>query len=176
MGHKQTVTRHGKYRTNGQWHTVSLFADVFPDPEGRADCPYWLETNKDNDDRPVMRDFFVAYEDLTGHKVAMKLLGSQAHWDHLRNLKWFKEISDRWIVEVKASIRQKALDKITELMAGDGTLALSAAKVLLQETSTPDTKAKAGRPKKEAVQGEVKRLAKQAFEDDADFNRINKLN
>lgn len=165
------------FRSTGAlgWQTSSLFADVHDDKEIAANAPFWLERDKTGNGRPVFRTWFLHLEDLSGNKLATKLLGSQQHWDLMYSRSpWFKEAVDRWCHELKATLRSRAMDKVMEIMKDGGPTGLSAAKFVVSELRT-EQKPVRGRPSKEEVKGNLKHLTASFAETEQDFERISAI-
>lgn len=159
--------------------TVSLFADVQADsydneyPEDER--PLWLEYNEKGDDRPVFREVYLEKMELSGAAAAVQLFGCTEQLDHLlRRSAWFRAAFERMQKELKDRLVAAAQQKIFEIMMSEDSpsSALSAAKYIHSSMNpTGDTR---GRPSKAEVKGKLKDLAKAAYEDDADFDRITK--
>lgn len=126
------------------------------------------------DDKPGLinaRKSFVHLGDPTGYKWAMTYLGDWAHWKQLEKCKWFKEALDVWREELKIKVQSEAIDIIKAVSESDDKQALVAARYLAEygwDKKGPGR----GRPSKAEVQGELKKAAEAATDEDADLKRI----
>lgn len=130
-------------------------------------------------DRPGLINFrkeYIADEDETGYKTAVRLLEGFHHFEYfMKTCKWFREAKEEWDRELKAKLRARALD-VVKALAEDKEAKhserLAAAKTLLSETKDVSDKTKRGRPTKAEVEGELKREASVSKEMQEDLERI----
>lgn len=116
---------------------------------------------------------YVKLRDPTGYKVAMKLLGDYHHWIALNACTWFKAAREMWDEELDQILKEEAFRKIRELMVdGQPAQQLAAAKYLANAEHRREAKASKGRPSKEAIEKETRRVAAVERELADDFRRI----
>lgn len=174
-----SIDRWDKFRAKGTvgWRTVSLFADVEICPD-KDEAPFWLNRNKDGDDRPCFRDWFLHLRDMSGNQLALKFLGNQEHWDvMIQKSPWFKEAVQKWRTELAAQLKEEATRKILEIMEdGSHSQALAAAKFLyssMEDYEDEDSKpVKRGRPSKEEVKGNLREMSAREQQTEDDLARI----
>lgn len=171
-----------QFRSTGTlgYLSSSLFADVCK-PDQRLDAPFWLNENRsktpETDNRPVFRDIFLEYRDPTGYKLAREYLGSIEHWNRLiKHCFWFRDALSEWNTELEAMIHSESVQTMMEI-ANDETHRgrLQAAKWLAEKgyKTKPESSLKSvGRPTKEQVAGEIKKIARQSTEEEDDRVRI----
>ena len=164
-----------KFRSGiGKWLTRALFADVCIKIGSDVDpntCPFWLTDNMLDDKRPVLRELFIATDDMTGFKLAQKYLGGWQHFQTLLKCKWFEAEFKKWTDELFVLQQSIALEKVREIAEGDGASALAASKYIAnREWDKPQTTR--GRPTKEEISGELKRQAEARTSKNDDYNRM----
>ncbi len=116
---------------------------------------------------------YVKYRDPTGYKVATKLLGDYQHWIALNACTWFKAAREMWDEELDQILKEEAFRKIRELMVdGQPAQQLAAAKYLANAEHRREAKGGKGRPSKEAIEKETRRVAAVERELADDFQRI----
>jgi hypothetical protein len=126
-------------------------------------------------------DRYVALEDPTGWKISMELLdGDYKHWQALMKCSWFREAKEVWDEALNAKLQTRGLDVIQEIARGDSeevtpAIRLQAAKFLATKGYLPPKeKSPRGRPSKEEVEGELKRVAELHTTVSEDLARIGK--
>ena len=154
-----------------RYRTQSLFWEYNADRKEFE--PLW--TCKDEDHKsgkyPSLKHLYIAMNDPTEYSFAMKYFGSYEHWKVLCSREWFKPIVEAWRDELELKMKSEALVTIREISDDkDDSRALQAARYLADKGWLD--KATKGRPTKESVQGETKRLAHKASELDEDATRI----
>ena len=108
------------------------------------------------------RERYVALGDPTGYKLTQELLfGNYRHWQELMKAKWFLDAKKEWDEELDAKLKAEGLDKIRETAKSDDKQALVAAKYLANKEYRDKTGPRRGRPSKEEVQGELKRMSEE---------------
>lgn len=155
---------------NGGWLTQSLFWEKWSQlaPVNRHCNPVFSFRP-----RPGMIDCkstFVEVGDPTGYKWAMLYLESYDHWLALLERKWFSDEVAEWQNELNAKIKANALQRINDISSCENAAtALAAAKYLAERGWE---KSSAGRPSKERLAGELKKLTQDAEDTNQDFNRL----
>ena len=166
-----------KFRAgNNNLKTRSLFADGEKAGPGGWETDYsgalyWLYSK--DDERPFMKDEFLKLKDPTGVKFANKFFEDWEHLQYLLKAKWFRECWDSWQSELKATLKQEALEVIKTIMTEGSTQSFAAAKFIATSEYEQEGKtSKRGRPSKEEVQGELKNALKAATQTEEDYNRM----
>lgn len=112
--------------------------------------------------------------DITEYNFAMKVFGSWAHWKKLLDCGWFTPYIERWREELELKMKASALANIMD--DAKDTLSktkVSSNKYLLEKGWEPkDAKSKVGRPSKDAIKKEAKKLHQQQSDLEDDFNRL----
>ena len=120
------------------------------------------------------RRSFVHEGDPTGYKWALKYLDSYRQFERLLESSWFKEAFDQWVRELNMKNRADAIKKIKEIAdKGNDTQSLQASKYLAEVGW--DKQTGRGRPSKEELKGELKRLADLSQQTTEDLERIGGL-
>lgn len=114
---------------------------------------------------------FLEEADLTEYKAAMRLVGDWVEWNRLkRGSSVFRQLVDAWKEEVKQKMLSDAQTRIVELMQNESpTVSLSAAKWLAEQRMEGNGK---GRPSKEAIEAQEKKLANAARITEEEFSRV----
>lgn len=166
-----------RHTTNGKYMTRSLFEDV--DRHDNLSPPFFLSQKPKGDSRKCFRELFLFYEDETGYKVAVETLGSYDHWENLMKLDWFQEEVDRWKLELRQRLRDRAFQKILTLVEDRETpaaTAIAAAKWVVDKMDKETSPKKRGRPSKVEIEGNVKRAIKEDQDTLDDLERISSVN
>lgn len=172
MEKNKTLTAPPYRASTGNWYTGALFYEkclhqthvmrtinpvfsLFEDRPGLINC----------------QTTFVELRDPSGYKWAMKYLGDFRHWERLYALDWFKDAVETWRQNLRLKLQSEALEKIQEIASGDSAQALAAAKYIAEEgwKSAPSTR---GRPSKDEVDRNMKRLTQDAKVRNEDAERI----
>lgn len=120
------------------------------------------------------RRSFVHEGDPTGYLWALKYLDSYKHFERLLESTWFKEAFDQWVRELNMKNRSDAIKKIKQIAdEGNDTQSLQASKYLAEVGW--DKQTGRGRPSKEELKGELKRLATLSEQTNEDLERIGGL-
>jgi hypothetical protein len=150
--------------------TAALFLEA-PGEKG-ADVKFSL--HNDVEGLINARRSFVHEGDPTGYAWALKYLDSYRHFERLLESTWFKEAFDQWVRELNMKNRADAIQKIKQIAdEGNDTQALQASKYLAE--AGWDKQAARGRPSKEELKGELKRLANLSEQTNEDLERIGGL-
>ena len=120
------------------------------------------------------RRSFVYEGDPTGYLWALKYLDSYKHFERLLESTWFKDAFDQWVRELNMKNRADAIKKIKDIaQSGNDTQSLQASKYLAEVGWEKQTGR--GRPSKEELKGELKRLADLSQQTTDDLERIGGL-
>lgn len=155
---------------NGAWLSVALFYEMSRDlPQERR----IMEPVFSFEERPGYvwcRKTFVELMDVTGYEWAMKYLNSWEHFERLLQSDWFFSEYQKWCDEVKANLKAAALKRISVISATSENEAQAlAASRYLAEGGWERTR---GRPSKNELKGEMKRLVEKVSHTDEDMQRI----
>lgn len=113
---------------------------------------------------------YVELEDLTGYKAAIKLVGDWEEWQRLfRISSKLRVYLDQWNEEIKIKIKSRAINNVLSLSERQDSVGLSAAKWISEEGWD---KRRAGRPTKDSVRAERKRLAQEANTTTEELERV----
>lgn len=155
---------------SGQFYTRQLFWEESIQIEAekkRIEPPFCLHESKHG--LISFRDKYVELGDPTGYKITQELLGGNyRHWQELLKCKWFVAAKKEWDVELDAKLASEGLDKIRETAQSDDKQALVAARYLANKEYREKVKTTRGRPSKDELSGELKRMSaeeKAIFED-----------
>jgi hypothetical protein len=119
------------------------------------------------------RKVFLETKDIYEYQAAIKLVGSWAEWNRLkRDSKLFQDSLAEWIVELKAILRSESFAHIVELSQKDNAQALAASRWLIEEVMEKPNGKKRGRPTKQAVAQEARRIAQSSKEEEEELKRI----
>ena len=172
-----TTNLTSKFRAgNNNLKTRSLFADGdIAVPGGwqtdYTDALYWLYSK--GDERPWLKEEFLKLKDPTGVKFANKFFEDWDHFQYMLRSQWFQDCYKSWQQELRATLKQEALEVIKTIMMEGSTQSFAAAKfIATSEYDEEGKSAKRGRPSKEEVQGELKKAAKALSQTEEDYNRM----
>ena len=159
---------------NGHWRTESLFVEMNRH-EHKYPSIYSIKDDG-NGDYPSLYRLFLDEMDPTEYGFAEKYLGGWQHWEHLQSLEWFKPIVDRWRAELAKRIQHHLATEAQKIVADPNSsqsAKLRAMKfIAAAEYEPPPHSGGKGRPSKEEVKGELKRMAKTISDFDTDFERL----
>lgn len=159
---------------NNQLLTTSLFYEPWLEQADAAkaqDVKPVFSLHIDRDGLICARRTFVEERDPTGVKWANKYLEGPMHLSRLMGSKWFREAYDEWIAELDQVLISEAVDKIRQIASSSSPAAFQAAKFVAMQ-GWKGNKAKRGRPTKEEVAGELRRVAEALSVVDEDHARI----
>lgn len=154
--------------SQGRFRTLSLFREHKHDsyPAFFTLKPY------DHDGQPSLYKKYMAIADPTEYQVAIQLFGSWAHWQQLTSTKWFMEYLHDWREELKIKLDSERFHEMVKNVA-DPKTTVAATKWLADRYGTGETAAsKRGRPSKEEIANNVKRLTREQHDLDGDAKRI----
>jgi hypothetical protein len=153
--------------SNGVYYAGSLFREE-RSSTAELNCPEVFSLYGDFPGLINCRRTFVELGDPTGYQWAIKYLVDWAHWNKLIKYTWFRGAYDVWLAELKTKLQSEAIQRLQEIAASGSSQATAAAKYIAtfdwEKTST-----KRGRPSKQELSTELKRVAAivEAEEDDA---------
>lgn len=157
----------------GRLRTQSLFQE-FKDPGYPA---YFTLRERDYTDQDgnlyvSLRRIYLESEDPTEYRFAQRAFGSWRHWTRIRNLQWFRPHLKEWREELDARLRSAGVQALSALARGEKPEINAAAARYLADGNYLPKAGKRGRPSREEVQGERKRIAASDQELEDDFERI----
>jgi len=117
------------------------------------------------------RATFLEENDPTGYKWAIKHLKSVDHLSKLLTCPWFAREYKDWVDEIKYKLKAEAVQRLIEIASGDSPQALQASKYLAAAEWDKATYSR-GRPSKEEMTGELKRLVSTMTTEEEDAERI----
>lgn len=117
-----------------------------------------------------IRQLYLSHSDPTEYQFAVDVVGSWDHWKMLRGRTFLKPLVEEWREQLKLKIESEAFQAARKVAAtGDGVLALQASKWL---HSAVQPKSGKGRPSKEQIALEAKRLASEQRDEKEDSSRV----
>ena len=164
-----TLTKKFK-NANGLYYTKALFLEQAHTNQDRDLILYTLH-DEDYKGYPSFYRLYMEVSDPTEYQFATQYLDGWGHWEDLCLCPWFKTYIERWRRELEVRIRSQALSRISSAASSsDNKSRIPANKYLLSGEWLP--KGRAGRPTKEMVQKETKRLAEVSRQIDEDLLRV----
>ena len=113
---------------------------------------------------------FMSTLDPTEYKFAIKHVGSWELWQTMLKIPRIKIQVDKWRRELDVKIRSEALARILEASQGETRDALGANRYLLEANFLG--KEKVGRPSKEAIATEAKKIVARNEQVEEDYKRL----
>lgn len=127
-------------------------------------------------DKPGYINFgrhYINSGDPTGYTTSKELLGDYAVWQSLLGCHWFNAAKEVWDRELDAKLQSEGFQAIRKLALSDKeAVALAASKYLSDKLYRKDHVSGKGRPKKEDVAREAKKMAVTESDLAADLKRI----
>lgn len=156
---------------NGGWMTQSLFWDKWVNlTDDNRYCKPVFTFDVDRKGLINCKATFIEVGDPTGYEWAMKYLESYDHWLYLMKRDWFAIEAASWKDELLVKIKSTAIKRIQELSTGpNAATALAAAKYVAEQAWDKNSP---GRPTKEKVTGEMKRLTRDVEQTNEDMARL----
>ena len=157
---------------NNKFRTESLFYEM-----GRKGAtglePVFTLKERDHKGYLSIRRKYLEIADPTEYKFAQKMFRSWDHWKTLTNSKFFKPHLESMREELRSKLASDRYFEILETaQSSKGTATgVSASKWISEQFGEPEEKkSKRGRPSKQEIENERKRLAREAedFSDDAE--------
>ena len=156
----------------GRYRTESLFAETTKAYESYP--PEFTLSDKDRtrNGAPLisLKRLYMEHSDPTEYSFAMDVFGSWEHWVKLQKCKWFQPYLTKWRTDLETKIVSDAIRSIQVIARADGSKSqLTAAKWLAERQFA---KGKKGRPSKEDIARETKRILEHTEEIDEDADRL----
>ncbi len=164
----QTPGRDRLIDSVGRFRTQSLFREMSHQGDDH-DPIFTLKENDPQGKLPSLHRLYMEVADPTEYDFAMLAFGSWRHFTHLSKLQWFAEYLDRYREELEIKLRSAA---IKDLLLHARTKGGTPAAKFLSEAGWKPKKHGRGRPSKEEVEGERRRLAQIDAEVGADAQRL----
>lgn len=140
----------------GVWNTRKLFREF-----AGIGAPYCL-TEYDKDGSTSLKRLYLECADITEYEFAKRYLGGMSHWLALCECKWFKVHLYDWRKELELKIRSEALKRVIQEGRSGGKSAFSANRFIVERgyltKEEKQAQPKRGRPSKEEIKNEAKRL------------------
>ena len=163
--------------TSGARLTRGLFYECYEDS---SQAVYTLKTR----DHPVgdkiylsLYLLYMAEEDPTEFVFAEKYLVDHEHWLMISTGVWFKPHLEKWRRELDLKIKSQALKRIINTAKLGGRDALQANRYLIEKGwENKQTTYSRGRPSKDEIKKEARRLSEEETRLTEDFNRLNTNN
>jgi len=116
---------------------------------------------------------YVELADPTGVKITDQLLnGDYTHWTVMNNCKWFIAAKELWDKELDARLKAEAMDNLKEIMKEGMPAQRLAASKYIANQEYRKTQSNRGRPSKQEVEKETKKMAEEERTILEDYNRI----
>lgn len=161
--------KHFRNPNGGRRYLQGLFFETSLDKETVL---YTLK-EQDHLGYPSLRRLYLEAKDPTEYTFACSHLESWSHWVELSSAEWFKPFCEEWRQELDTLLRSQAVRKVIEISLSDSHPAtFSANKYLLEALGKPTGASKRGRPSKDEVKAELKRLATAEAEIQDDAKRL----
>lgn len=139
----------------------------------KASVIYTLK-DRDHEGYKSLYRLYMEYDDPTEYSFAIACLDSYDHWTVLCQCSWFKPYISRWRKELEVRAKAKALLAIKALADDpEAKEHYQASKYMLTGGWKDKTSGRgAGRPSKEDVQREARRIAQDHQNIEDDFQRV----
>lgn len=109
---------------------------------------------------PSLYKLYIQMADITEYNFANTYLESYQHWDALCGEEFFKPVVARWRKELELKVKSGALlEIIAQSASDDPRKRLEAAKYLYEKVGIAGNKSTRGRPSKDEVTKEAKKMA-----------------
>lgn len=156
---------------NGRFLTEALFYETSRDRN--AYSPLFTLKAEEHQGLPSLKQIYLQYRDPTEYTFAMGVLGSWQHWELLCELSWFAPFVEEWRKELAVLLQSEAAAAALGVLSDAGAPAatkMQAARYVAEQGWKP--KATKGRPKKEDIEKETKRIAETRATWEDDYQRI----
>ena len=142
--------------------------------ETLADKSTVIYTLKDRDHEgfPSLYRLYMETNDPTEWRFAMKYLDGWDHWERLCESPWFKPYIERWRRELQLRVASESLARIMAESKTNSRDSFTANRYLLERGWEPKDSKKAGRPSKDSIRAEAKRMASETTQVSDDFQRL----
>lgn len=148
------------------WETRAQYPD--------SDSIKYTLKDVDHNGYPSLYRLYMEMEDTTEWEFAQTYLEDYQHWMRLCEAQWFKPHVTRWRHELQAKLRARALRAIKSVANADDKDSYAANKYLLDKGyATPEPpKSKRGRPSKDQVDQEIKKIVSEEKQVKYDYERL----
>ena len=174
---RDTVNR---YRTKTlflETNTLEVYGD------GTIVKPIFTTEDFDKEDYLSFKRLYVEIGDPTEYRQAKILLGSVEHWDTLKKCDWFTPLITACRKELSNKLESEAFERIMKegLVAKESGTRLQAFKTILREVQMINEQgsgkaaSKRGRPSKEEIDGNLKKLSEEERRVQKDYERIGQI-
>lgn len=150
----------------GRYRTVSLFSE-FP-TEGYSPI-YTLSYQSSS--LPSLPQLYLSISDPTEYEFAQAAFGSWEQWEKICGNKLLSTYIEKWRAELAVKLKSEALIKLKANAEKGDTGALK----YLANEEYKKQKAVRGRPSKEEVEGEKKRMARESGDIESHYDRMLKV-
>ena len=154
-----------------RFRTMSLFKETIQAPT-KVRYNYVFTLSTEDKDVPSLHRLFVEMEDPTEYEFAIEHLGSWPHWLALKQCEWFKPHYEQMRNELEIRLRSKAIKILADIANAGTPASAQAAKWLAEGTWNKEQTKRKGRPSKDDISNELKRLAKAESEVNEDAMRL----
>ena len=146
--------------SRGRVRTKSLFREESYGSKGKYQA-YFTLNDESYDNYINVREKYLAIGDPTEYRVAIALLGSWKHWQHLRALPWFEERRIQWARELEVKLTSDQIHRMRNFAQNKDSTGYQATKWLAEQPWISKAQ-KRGRPS----EAEKKELLKSAVAED----------
>lgn len=156
---------------NGRFLTEALFYETSRDRT--AYPPLFTLKPDEHQGLPSLKQIYLQHKDPTEYTFAMNVFGSWQHWELLTGLSWFGPHVEEWRKELAVLLQAEAAAAALGVLSDPEATAstkMQAARYIADQGWKP--KASKGRPKKEDVTKEARRIAETNSHWESDFKRI----
>ncbi len=115
---------------------------------------------------------YMEIQDPTEYQVAIQLFGSWDHWQALQKGKWFREHLVGWREELKIKLESQRYHEMVKNLDDPRNTAQATKWLADRYGLAPKKLAKRGRPSKEEVASNLRRITQATDETDEDAKRI----
>lgn len=129
--------------------------------------------NQDHKGFPSLYALYMSEMDPTEYRFAIRYLEGWEHWKQLTACTWFMPFADKWREELQLKLSSEALFRIMTEAKADRKEAFAANKYLLEKGWVPKGQAdKVGRPSKEAIRDQARKMVQDNTRIFDDWKRI----
>lgn len=157
------------HNASGKFLTRNLFYET---AVATKDQVLYTLKEHDHEGYPSLYRLYLEMEDITEYEFANKYFYNYRHWKEISESNWFKVYINRWREELDLKMKARALQDIIKTAKDSKSKSqLSAAKYLLEKGWEPK-ESSAGRPKKEEILKEARKLAEEEEKILSDAKRL----
>lgn len=128
--------------------------------------------DRDHEGYPSLYRLYMETGDPTEWKFATQHLDGWEHWERLCESPWFKPYVERWRRELHLRISSDSLARIMAESKTNSRGSFTANRYLLERGWEPKDSKRAGRPSKDTIRAEAKRIASETTQITNDYERI----